>query len=174
MLVTLQIELKIDNKELKIQTTKASGAGGQHVNKTESAVRITHLPTGVTVECQAERSQAKNRELAMKILRSRLYQQKIDQRMQERKRLRKSQVSSADRADKIRTYNFSQDRITDHRTGLTTYNLTDFMNGGDKMESVIDVLQEQEQYSLLNDIITEFEETHIDQSDSKLKNTKKK
>lgn len=123
------VEFEINQKDLKIDTYRSSGAGGQHVNKTESAIRITHLPTGLVVNCQDERSQIKNRERAMQILKSKLYdlyQTEADAEYAERRKL---QVGSGDRSERIRTYNFPQGRVTDHRIGLTLYSLENFMNG---------------------------------------------
>ena len=123
------VEVEINPTDLQIDTYRASGAGGQHVNKTESAIRITHLPTGLVVECQDERSQHKNKDKAMKILRSRLYE--IKRREQEAKIAsdRKSQVGTGDRSERIRTYNFPQGRVTDHRIGLTVHSIDAVMNG---------------------------------------------
>lgn len=123
------VDIRIDEKDLRIDTYRASGAGGQHVNRTDSAVRITHLPTGIVVAMQEEKSQHKNRDKAMKILRTRLYdaqRQKLDS---ERAANRKSQVGSGDRSERIRTYNFPQSRVTDHRINLTLYNLLEVMKG---------------------------------------------
>ena len=124
-----EVDVEINPADLQIDTYRSGGAGGQHVNKTESAIRITHLPTGTVVECQDERSQHKNREKAMKILRSRIYEQK--QREQEEKiaAQRRSQVGTGDRSERIRTYNFPQGRVSDHRIGLTLYKLDAVMNG---------------------------------------------
>ncbi len=124
-----EVEVEINPADLEIETCKSSGAGGQHVNKTESAIRIIHKPTGMVVECQDERSQHKNRERAMKILRTRLYD--IAQKEQNDKIAgeRKSQVGTGDRSERIRTYNFPQGRITDHRIGLTIYSIETFING---------------------------------------------
>ncbi len=123
------VELEIDEKDLKIDTYRSSGAGGQHVNKTESAIRITHLPTGIVVACQDERSQIKNRERAMSILRSKLYDYYQGQVEAEYKKERKSQVGSGDRSERVRTYNYPQGRVTDHRVNLTSYNLEGVLNG---------------------------------------------
>ncbi len=125
-----EVELVIDPKDLQIDTYRASGAGGQHVNKTESAIRITHLPTGMVVECQDERSQHKNRDKAMKVLRARLYEQAQRQQNEKIASQRKLQVGTGDRSERIRTYNFPQGRVTDHRIGLTLYKIEAIMNGG--------------------------------------------
>ena len=124
-----EVEFEILDKDLKIDTYRSSGAGGQHVNKTESAIRITHLPTGIIVACQDERSQLKNRERAMTILKSKLYDYYQGQKEKEYADTRKSQVGTGDRSERIRTYNFPQGRMTDHRINFTAYNLLEFMNG---------------------------------------------
>ncbi|HJL85189.1 MAG TPA: peptide chain release factor 1 [Candidatus Marinimicrobia bacterium] len=124
-----EIDLKINPDDIRIDTFRASGAGGQHVNKTESAVRITHTPTGLVVSCQDEKSQHKNRVAAMKVLRSRLLAQEEEKQQSERAEVRKSMVSTGDRSAKIRTYNFPQGRVTDHRIELTLYKLDNIMNG---------------------------------------------
>jgi len=132
------VEFSIDPRDLQIDTYRASGAGGQHVNKTESAIRITHLPTGMVVECQDERSQYKNKDKAMKVLRSRLYEAERERQAAAEAAARKSQVGSGDRSERIRTYNFPQGRVTDHRIGLTLYKIDDMMNGG--LDELIDAL----------------------------------
>ena len=124
-----EVELTIDPKDLRIDTFRASGAGGQHINKTSSAIRVTHLPTGMVVECQDQRSQQQNREQALKVLRSRLLQQKQDAYDAEYNARRHSQVGTGDRSERIRTYNFPQGRVTDHRIGLTLYKIDDVLNG---------------------------------------------
>jgi peptide chain release factor 1 len=124
-----EADFHIDEKDLRIDVFRASGAGGQHVNKTESAVRITHIPTGVVVSCQDERSQHKNKAKAMKILRARLKQMHEEQQHKELADLKKSQVKTGDRSERIRTYNFPQGRVTDHRINFTMYNLDEFMEG---------------------------------------------
>ena len=123
------MDIEILDKDLKIDTYRSSGAGGQHVNKTESAIRITHLPTGIVVNCQDERSQIKNRDKAMNILKSKLYDYYQSQADAEYAAARKSQVGTGDRSERIRTYNFPQGRVTDHRIGLTLYSIDNFMNG---------------------------------------------
>jgi len=133
------VDIEIRKDDIKKDTYRSSGAGGQHVNKTESAVRLTHIPTGVVVECQEGRSQIKNMEIAMKVLRTRLYEAEVVKKEQERAAERKSQVSTGDRSAKIRTYNYPQGRVTDHRIGLTLYNLDGVM-GGD-MNEIIDSLK---------------------------------
>lgn len=125
--------------DVRRDTYRASGAGGQHVNKTESAIRLTHIPTGLVVECQDGRSQHKNLEKATSVLRSRLYQRELDRINEERSAQRKTLVSSGDRSAKIRTYNYPQGRITDHRINKTMYNLSSFMNGD--MQEMVDALK---------------------------------
>lgn len=133
-----EVEVEINPGDLQVDVFRASGAGGQHVNKTESAIRMTHLPTGIVVECQDERSQFKNKDKAMRVLRSRLYE--IEQAKQDAKVAadRRSQVGTGDRSERIRTYNYPQGRLTDHRIGLTLYRLDDILNGD--LDEVIDAL----------------------------------
>ena len=137
------VEVEIDPNDLKIDTFRSSGAGGQHINKTSSAIRITHIPTGMVVECQDERSQYKNKDKAMKVLRSRLYEQKQRAADESRAADRKAQVGSGDRSERIRTYNFPQGRVTDHRIGLTLYKIDSVMNGG--LDELIDPLRAHDQ-----------------------------
>lgn len=132
------VEVHIDPKDLQIDTYRSSGAGGQHVNKTESAIRITHLPTGTVVECQDERSQYKNKDRAMKILASRLYAAESVRQSAERSAERRSQVGTGMRNERIRTYNFPQGRVTDHRIGLTLYKLDQVLDGD--LDEIIDAL----------------------------------
>ena len=132
------VELEINPKDLQIDTFRSSGAGGQHINKTESAIRITHLPTGTVVECQDERSQYKNKDKAMRVLKSRLLQVKRDEQAQAVAQERKSQVGTGDRSERIRTYNYPQSRVTDHRIGLTLYKLDEILNGS--IDEIIDAL----------------------------------
>jgi peptide chain release factor 1 len=132
------VDIKIDAKDLRIDTFCSSGAGGQSVNTTYSAVRIVHVPTGLTVQCQDERSQTKNKDKAMKVLRARLYEMEIEEKEKERAQQRKSQVGSGDRSERIRTYNYPQNRITDHRTGLTLHKLEQVLEGA--LEEVLDNL----------------------------------
>ncbi len=131
-------EVDINPADLRIDTFRASGAGGQHVNKTDSAIRITHLPTGVVVECQDDRSQHKNRARAMSVLKSRLYEAELNKQQSEQAQTRKSLVGTGDRSDRIRTYNYPQSRVTEHRINLTLYKLDEIMGGA--MEQVIDPL----------------------------------
>ena len=139
-----EVDIQIDEKDLRIDVYRASGAGGQHVNKTESAVRITHLPTGVVVTQQDEKSQHKNKAHAMKILRSRLYEAQREKLHQARSADRKSQVGSGDRSERIRTYNFPQGRVTDHRINLTLYNIDRIMDGSE-LDELIDNLIAEDQ-----------------------------
>ena len=132
------VELEIDPNDLKIDTFRSSGAGGQHINKTSSAIRITYLPTGMVVECQDERSQYKNKDKALKVLKSRLLKEKQDKQASEIAENRKMQVGTGDRSERIRTYNYPQGRVTDHRIGLTLYKLEEILNGN--LDEVIDAL----------------------------------
>lgn len=132
------VELEINPADLQIDTFRSSGAGGQHINKTESAIRITHIPTGVVVECQDERSQYKNKDKAMKVLKSRLLQAKREEQEDSIAAERKQQVGTGDRSERIRTYNYPQGRVTDHRIGLTLYKIDDILNGN--IEEIVDAL----------------------------------
>lgn len=132
------VELEINPADLQIDTFRSSGAGGQHINKTESAIRITHIPTGVVVECQDERSQYKNKDKAMKVLKSRLLQAKCEEQEDSIAAERKQQVGTGDRSERIRTYNYPQGRVTDHRIGLTLYKIDDILNGN--IEEIVDAL----------------------------------
>jgi len=138
-----EVEFEINPTDLQIDTYRSSGAGGQHVNKTESAIRITHLPTGLVVECQDERSQHKNKERALKILRSRLVDMEREKQNAEIASERKLQVGTGDRSERIRTYNYPQGRVTDHRIGLTLYKLEQILNGA--LDEVIDALITEDQ-----------------------------
>lgn len=133
-----EVEVEINEKDLKIDTYRSGGAGGQHVNKTESAIRITHLPTGLVVTCEDERSQIKNRDKAMRVLKSRLYDYYQSQADKEYAENRKTQVGTGDRSERIRTYNYPQGRVTDHRIGYTIYALENFLNGD--MDEMISAL----------------------------------
>ncbi len=141
------VQVEIRDADLRIDTYRSSGAGGQHVNKTESAIRITHLPTGMVVSCQDEKSQLKNKEQAMRVLKSRLYDFYRSKQEQEISSARKSLVGSGDRSERIRTYNFPQGRVTDHRIGLTLYKLEQFLDGD--MDELIDALILSERAALL-------------------------
>ncbi|KAF5306364.1 hypothetical protein FQR65_LT07388 [Abscondita terminalis] len=152
------IEVVIDNKDLRIETKKASGAGGQHVNTTDSAVRITHIPTNVSVECQVDRSQIKNKALAMQRLRALLYEQQLKSEMDQIQNLKKSQVKSNSRNEKIRTYNFGQDRITDHRLqGNHVHNIKGFFEDGEHLDSLINKLHKNARIQNLLNIVMEMD-----------------
>ena len=142
-----EVELEINPADLKIDVFRASGAGGQHINKTESAVRITHLPTGCVVECQDERSQFKNKDKAMKILRSRLYEMLLNEQNDKIASERRTQVGTGDRSERIRTYNYPQGRLTDHRINLTIYRLEEILNGN--LEEVLNALATADQAAKL-------------------------
>lgn len=145
------VQVNISERDLKIETKRASGAGGQHVNTTDSAVRIVHLPTGMAVEAQSERSQLKNRELALKRLQAKLMQQQLESVEASKQATRKSQQGNLNRNEKIRTYNFVQDRVTDHRVqqGGTLHNLNGFLEGGQHLSGLIERLQQEQRKSTL-------------------------
>ena len=141
------VDIEIADKDVKVDTYRSSGAGGQHVNKTESAIRLTHLPTGIVVNCQDERSQIKNREKAFAILKSKLYDYYQTQANAEYATARRSQVGTGDRSERIRTYNFPQGRVTDHRIGLTLYSIDSFMNGN--IDEMVEALRLADQTAKL-------------------------
>ena len=132
------VDIELNPADIKMEVFRSSGAGGQHVNKTSSAVRLIHIPTGMVAECQTERSQVQNREYAMRMLRSRLYEKEKQERDAKLANERKTQVGSGDRSEKIRTYNYPQGRITDHRIGMSIYQIEDFLNGN--LDEMIDNL----------------------------------
>lgn len=144
-----EVEVEIDPKDLQIDTFRSSGAGGQHINKTSSAIRITHLPTGMVVECQDERSQYKNKDKALKVLRARLLSQEREKANAQVAQERRSQVGTGDRSERIRTYNFPQARVTDHRIGLTLYKLEEVLEGS--LDEIIDSLVAADRAAQLED-----------------------
>lgn len=146
------VEVDINPNDIEIDTFRSSGAGGQHINKTSSAIRITHKPTGMVVECQDERSQYKNKDKAMKVLKSRLLKMEQDKQHESIASDRKAQVGSGDRSEKIRTYNFPQSRVTDHRIGLTLYKLEDILNGD--IDEIIDALVTAQRAEQLKESMT--------------------
>ncbi|XP_056617086.1 peptide chain release factor 1-like, mitochondrial isoform X2 [Triplophysa dalaica] len=148
-----EISFSINPKDLRIETKRASGAGGQHVNTTDSAVRIVHLPTGIVSECQQERSQIKNKEKAMTLLRAKLYSTRLEEETSKRYQARKLQIGTKGRSEKIRTYNFSQDRITDHRIGKTIHDVHGFLQGEELLEEMIEFLQQFSEQESLMDIL---------------------
>ncbi|XP_042527373.1 peptide chain release factor 1-like, mitochondrial isoform X2 [Dipodomys spectabilis] len=148
-----EINLVINPKDLRIDTKRASGAGGQHVNTTDSAVRILHLPTGIVSECQQERSQLKNRETAMKKLRAKLYSMYLEEEISKRYSARKVQVGTKGRSEKIRTYNFPQNRVTDHRINKSLHDLEGFMQGDCLLDELIQSLKDYADYESLVEVI---------------------
>ena len=144
------VDVAVNDRDLRIDTMRAQGAGGQHVNKTESAVRITHIPSGIVVMMQEERSQHRNRAKAMALLRAKLYDAELQKRDAERAASRRGQVGSGDRSERIRTYNFPQGRVTDHRINLTLYKLPQVIEG-EALDEIIDALVTEHQASLLAD-----------------------
>nr|XP_017535852.2 peptide chain release factor 1-like, mitochondrial isoform X3 [Manis javanica]XP_036879204.1 peptide chain release factor 1-like, mitochondrial isoform X4 [Manis javanica] len=149
-----EINLVINPKDLRIETKRASGAGGQHVNTTDSAVRIVHLPTGVVSECQQERSQLKNREMAMKKLRAKLYSMHLEEETNKRYSARKIQIGTKGRSEKIRTYNFPQNRVTDHRINKSHHDLETFMQGEYLLDEFVQSLKDYADYESLVEIIS--------------------
>ena len=147
--LTEDVDIQIDEKDIRIDIFRASGAGGQHVNKTDSAIRITHFPTGIVVTCQNERSQLQNKATAMAVLRSRLYEKQRNEQMNASNASRRSMVGSGDRSEKIRTYNFPEQRVTDHRIKLTLYKLDDILAGGEGLDEMIDALISADQLERL-------------------------
>ena len=143
------VDVVIDDKDIRIDIFRASGAGGQHVNKTDSAIRITHFPTGIVVTCQNERSQLQNKATAMAVLRSRLYEKQRNEQINASNASRRSMVGSGDRSEKIRTYNFPEQRVTDHRIKLTLYKLDDILAGGEGLDEMIDALISADQLERL-------------------------
>lgn len=148
---TDDVDIQIDMKDVRVDTFRSSGAGGQHVNKTDSAIRLTHEPSGVVVECQQERSQHQNKEKALLMLKTKLYDMEMEKIRAERAADRKSQVSTGDRSAKIRTYNFPQGRFTDHRINLTLYNLDDILKGN--LDEVIKALRVEDNLEKLNAVM---------------------
>lgn len=147
-----EIDVVIEDKDIRIDIFRASGAGGQHVNKTDSAIRITHFPTGIVVTCQNERSQLQNKTAAMAVLRSKLYEKQRAEQESSSNASRKSMVGSGDRSEKIRTYNFPEQRVTDHRIKLTLYKLDDILAGGGALDEMIDALIAADQLEQLANI----------------------
>ncbi|NXY84750.1 RF1M factor, partial [Alcedo cyanopectus] len=137
-----EVDVKVDPKDLRVDTFRAKGAGGQHVNKTDSAVRIVHLPTGLAVECQQERSQQINKEIALRTLRAKLFQQIIDKQLSQEQRARKLQLGTRAQSERIRTYNFTQDRVTDHRISHDARNIKEILNGKEALDQLINRLLE--------------------------------
>lgn len=144
------VDIKVDDKDLKIETKRASGAGGMHVNTTDSAVRITHLPTGLGVDCQTERSQIRNRATALKMLKSKLYQIENDKMLKMSKDLKRMQIGFGERSDKIRTYNYLQDRVTDHRFSYSIFNVEGVLEGGPDFDNFLSGLKLREVERILN------------------------
>jgi len=144
------VDIEIKTEDLKVDTYSAGGPGGQHVNKTASAVRLTHLPTGLVVACQTERSQHRNRDLAMKLLKTRIYEKQINETKEVRDKIRRTQVGSGDRSEKIRTYNFPQNRVTDHRINFSSHNLLVVLDGA--LDEMIDELNKKDREERLKSL----------------------
>ena len=156
MLSLSQIALKLDPKDLRIETKKASGAGGQHVQTTDSAVRIVHIPTGMAAESQQERSQLKNRNIAMVMLQTRIYNSILEKQDRADRSMRRSQVGTSGRSEKIRTYNFQQDRVTDHRISKSMYDVEGLLSGGDRLDEMILRLSSEEKKDAVRRMVEEF------------------
>ncbi|KAI4889970.1 hypothetical protein NFI96_024356 [Prochilodus magdalenae] len=154
------VDIAIDPKELRIDTFRSRGAGGQSVNTTDSAVRIVHLPTGTVAECQQSRSQLQNRDTALHLLKARLYQGTLSRQVEERHTARKQQMGTRSQSERIRTYNFSQDRVTDHRIGYVTRDIKEFMSGGEQLEQLISELQEHAETEALLELVKNTKESH--------------
>ncbi|NXI82940.1 RF1ML factor, partial [Rhipidura dahli] len=152
-----EMRLQISPKDLRIETKRASGAGGQHVNTTDSAVRIVHIPTGIVSECQQERSQIRNKEKAMQMLYAKLYNARLEEETKKRNSARKIQIGTKGRSEKIRTYNFPQDRITDHRISRSVHHVESFMLGEEMLDEMIQTLREYADYESLLEVISENE-----------------
>ncbi|XP_053563941.1 peptide chain release factor 1, mitochondrial isoform X2 [Bombina bombina] len=148
-----EVDIRIDPKDLRIDTFRAKGAGGQHVNTTDSAVRVVHIPTGITVECQQERSQIVNKEKALRMLRAKLHGQTIERELSQRQSARKLQVGTRAQSERIRTYNFTQDRLTDHRISYEARNLKEFLSGEQLFHDLINRLQESADTEALLELI---------------------
>jgi len=162
VLPDVPLDFKLNEKELRIDYMRAQGPGGQHVNKTESACRITHVPSGVSVLIQEDRSQAKNRSKAMEIIREKLYQIEFEKHEEEQKLKRKGQIGSGDRSDKIRTYNFPQDRITDHRLNKTVFGIVHQLSSGELFDECIAAIQDEQQQSKIDRFYSEMTEKYPD------------
>ena len=153
-----EVEVSLEDKDLKIETKRSSGAGGQHVNTTDSAVRIVHIPSGIAVECQTERSQIRNKALAFIKLRAKIYEKKMNEQVSSTKEMRRKQMGLKSRNERIRTYNFLQDRVTDHRLqDGTMHELNRFMQGGARLDEMHEKLQENFQRKILIETIEDFE-----------------
>ncbi|EDO42717.1 predicted protein, partial [Nematostella vectensis] len=157
-----EVDVIISPNDLKIDTFRASGAGGQHVNTTDSAVRITHIPSGMVVSSQEERSQFKNKAKAMQVLRARLYDLQRQEADSARVHARRTQIGTAERSEKIRTYNFPQGRVTDHRIGMTSHTVDKFLEGGVLLEDMIDALRVQDERDALKELVDRYT-TNINQ-----------